>query len=133
MSFTDEDLKRLKEKRDDPQTLRILTTTSKLDYLLYRLKKVYDEHKSCLERLESLQSENADWVDKYAEACRQRDAVKAQYDSLRALAGDMVDVWKESQCNCLGSPSGNSIFDYVCNRCRFIAAYSKATKGHGDE
>jgi len=38
MSFTDEDLKRLEEKRDDPQTLRILTTTSKLDYLLYRLK-----------------------------------------------------------------------------------------------
>jgi len=33
----------------------------------------------------------ADWVDKYAEACRQRDAVKAQYDSLRAFNQQLID------------------------------------------
>ena len=90
------------------------------------IDKVYDEHKSCLERLESLQSENADWVDKYAEACRQRDAVKAQYDSLRALAGKIrneVERHMDCQDTC----------DIALVIRDHLAAYSKATKGHGDE
>jgi len=83
------------------------------------IDKVYDEHKSCLERLESLQSENADWVDKYAEACRQRDAVKAQYDSLRALAGRLAKALRF----CLEVHLKNEV---VADPRQALAAYSKA-------
>ncbi len=36
--FTDSDLKRLKEKRDDPSVMNTLTRTTKLDALLFRLE-----------------------------------------------------------------------------------------------
>ena len=88
------------------------------------IDKVYDEHKSCLERLESLQSDNAEWVDKYAEACRQRDAVKAQYDSLRALAAQMAEALKEIE----REHCENSLCDSQHMAKKALAAYSKAVE-----
>jgi len=75
------------------------------------IDKVYDEHKSCLERLESLQS-------------RQRDAVKAQYDSLRALAAQMAEALKEIE----REHCENSLCDSQHMAKKALAAYSKAVE-----
>lgn len=82
MAFSDEDLKRLKEK--------ISKTGDEEDHFVY------------IEKAEAL-------IARLAAAEKSIELVQA-----------------ESPCNCIASPSGHSIFDAKCMRCRILEAWRKA-------